>query len=88
MHIDLGPVQVFHLEQAGIQCGYLSGAQEYDESRSIMQKLQQTPPGIKILFVTPEKVARSDYLMRTFDALHSRRLLVRHDIPRQSMALC
>ncbi|BDA40672.1 ATP-dependent DNA helicase Q-like 4A [Coccomyxa sp. Obi] len=69
--------QVFHLEQAGISCGYLSGAQEYDESRSIMQKLQQTPPGIKILFVTPEKVARSDYLMRTFDALHSRRLLDR-----------
>lgn len=69
--------QVFHLQQAGIECGYLSGTQDYEDSRSIMQKLQQTPPGIKIIFVTPEKVARSDYLMRTLDALHHRKLLVR-----------
>ena len=70
------PLQVFHLQQAGIACGYLSGTQDYEDSRSIMQRLQQTPPDIRVLFVTPEKVARSDYLMRTLDVLHSRRLLV------------
>jgi superfamily II DNA helicase RecQ len=68
--------QVFHLQQAGIECGYLGGTQEYEESRTIMQRLQQQRPDIKILFVTPEKIARSDYLMRTLDTLHSRRLLV------------
>lgn len=41
-----------------------------------MQSLQLNPPSIRILFVTPEKIARSDYLMRTIDTLHSRRLLV------------
>lgn len=74
--------QVFHLQQAAIPCGYLSGTQDYEASRSIMQGLQQDPPAIKILFVTPEKIARSDYLMRTLDTLHSRRLLVSAFRPR------
>ncbi len=68
---------MFHLQQAGIACGYLSGSQEYEESRGIMQSLQADPPAIRILFVTPEKIARSDYLMRVLDALHARNLLVR-----------
>lgn len=69
--------QVFHLKEAGIACGYLSGTQDYAESRELLQGLGQSPPAVKILFVTPEKVARSDYLMRTLDGLHSRSLLVR-----------
>ena len=69
-------LQVFHLKEAGIACGYLSGTQEYSESRELLQSLSRDPPGVKILFVTPEKVARSDYLMRTLDGLHSRTLLV------------
>ena len=74
---NVAHVQVFHLQQAGVSCGYLSGSQEYEESRAIMQSLQAHPPGVKVLFVTPEKVARSDYLMRALDSLHSRQLLVR-----------
>lgn len=69
--------QVFHLQQAGIACGYLSGSQEYEESRSVMHSLQADPPAIRILFVTPEKIARSNYLMRVLDSLHARHLLVR-----------
>ena len=67
---------MFHLKEAGIACGYLSGTQEYSESRELLQGLSRDPPAVKILFVTPEKVARSDYLMRTLDGLHSRNLLV------------
>jgi hypothetical protein len=71
-------LQVFHLKEAGIACGYLSGTQEYAESRELLQGLGRDPPAVKILFVTPEKVARSDYLMRTLDGLHARNLLVMH----------
>lgn len=38
--------------------------------------MRADPPGIKIVFVTPEKVAQSDKLMRLFDNLHERGLLV------------
>ena len=60
-----------------MECGYLSGTQDYVESREIMQGLTRDPPAVKILFVTPEKVARSDYLMRTLDSLHARCQLAR-----------
>ena len=60
-----------------MECGYLSGTQDYAESREIMQGLTRDPPAVKILFVTPEKVARSDYLMRTLDSLHARCQLAR-----------
>jgi len=72
---------VFHLQQAGVECGYLSGGQEYEESRELMARLRADPPGTRILFVTPEKVARSDALMRVFDALHERQLLARPPPP-------
>lgn len=68
--------QVFHLKEAGIECGYLSGTMTYEESRQIMNALQQQPPEMRIVFVTPEKVARSDALMRLFDSLAQVRLLV------------
>ena len=60
-----------------MECGYLSGTQDYAESREIMQGLTRDPTAVKILFVTPEKVARSDYLMRTLDSLHARCQLAR-----------
>ena len=58
-----------------MECGYLSGTQDYEESRDVMSRLRADPPGLKILFVTPEKIARSDMLMRAFDDLHARELL-------------
>ena len=71
--------QVFHLQQAGVACGYLSSGQDYEESRALLARLQRHNGGdeLRILFVTPEKVARSDYLMRVLDGLYARQLLVR-----------
>lgn len=43
----------------------------------IYDDLQGPEPKTRILFVTPEKVARSDKLMRVLDGLHSRSLLAR-----------
>ena len=74
------------MKEAGIACGYLSGTQEYSESRELLQGLSRDPPAVKILFVTPEKVARSDYLMRTLDGLHSRNLLVGPELTQFSAA--
>ena len=42
-----------------------------------MDDLKSMEPSIRILFVTPEKVAKSDALMRVLDDLHRRSLLAR-----------
>lgn len=67
---------MFHLKQAGVDCGYLSGNMSLEESQDMMHALKQRPPTIRIVFVTPEKVARSDALMRLFDNLQAQASLV------------
>eukprot|EP00891_Asterochloris_glomerata_P002793 jgi/Astpho2/2793/e_gw1.00050.56.1_t len=69
--------QVFHLEQADIPCAFFSGTQEWQQQREIMDQLQSMPPAVKIVFVTPEKVAKSDAIMRVFDQLYQRGMLAR-----------
>ena len=68
--------QVYHLGEAGVACGFLSAAQPYEETRRIMDDLRCSPPALKVLFVTPEKVAKSDAIMRAFDDLNARGHLV------------
>ena len=68
---------MFHLKQAGLAVAYLSGTQPYEETRSVLASMRATPPAVRILFVTPEKIARSDALMRLLDDLYARHLLVR-----------
>jgi superfamily II DNA helicase RecQ len=65
MCLDLGRVclsprhfQVFHLNEAGVECAYFSSGAEWETQRVTFDKLRQEPPGIKILFITPEKVAK------------------------------
>ena len=74
------PKQVFHLNNADVPCAFLGGSQQWTESRDVMDRLKSTSPGyrpIDILFITPEKVAKSDNLLRLFDNLASRDLLGR-----------
>jgi bloom syndrome protein len=68
---------VFHLREAGISCAFLSATMSYEEQCETIDTMRADPPGVKIVFVTPEKVAQSDKLMRLFDNLHERGLLVR-----------
>ena len=70
-------MQVFHLEQADIPCAFFSGTQDWQQQREILDQLQSMPPAVKIVFVTPEKVAKSDAIMRVFDQLHQRGMLAR-----------
>ena len=81
VRLQLVLLQVFHLQEAGIESAYLSGTVSWEEQRATMDKLRMSPPGIKVLFVTPEKVAASDNLMRLLDDLHSRHVLVRRPGP-------
>lgn len=67
---------MFHLQEAGIPSAYLSGSVSWEEQRATMDSLRLTPPGVKVLFVTPEKVAASDNLMRLLDDLNARGALV------------
>jgi len=64
--------QVFHLEQAGIATGFLSSSQPAEDNRAVLNALRSSPPSLTVVFVTPERVAASDALMRALDALHSR----------------
>jgi hypothetical protein len=53
-------LQVFHLQQANIECDYLSGTGGWDAQRAVLDRLREPAPSVRILFVTPEKIARSD----------------------------
>ncbi|KAI0494429.1 hypothetical protein KFK09_024563 [Dendrobium nobile] len=69
--------QIMHILQANIPAAYLSGNMEWAEQQDILRELQSDTCKYKLLYVTPEKVARSDALLRNFDALYSRGLLSR-----------
>mmetsp|Transcript_17730 Transcript_17730/g.49614 ORF Transcript_17730/g.49614 Transcript_17730/m.49614 type:complete len:1173 (+) Transcript_17730:191-3709(+) len=69
--------QLLHLREAAVECAQLSSSQDYEEQRAVIQDLRSGMPSIRILFVTPEKVAKSDALMRVLDDLHQRSLLAR-----------
>ncbi|KAL0020945.1 hypothetical protein WJX79_004368 [Trebouxia sp. C0005] len=72
--------QVFHLNNADVPCAFLGGSQQWTESREVMDNLRATTRchrPIAVLFITPEKVAKSDNLLRLFDSLASQGLLGR-----------
>ena len=70
-------LQVFHLHEAGIPCGYFSAAQAPEEQMQVMSDLRSMHPTLKIIFITPERLARSDALLRALDTLNQRKLLDR-----------
>jgi bloom syndrome protein len=70
--------QIFHLETAGIPCAHLSASTPWESQRDALAALgRPSGDGPRLLFVTPEKVARSDALMRALDAAHARGCLDR-----------
>ncbi len=68
---------MFHLQQASIECEYMSGSGGWEAQRAILDRLRQSAPSLRILFMTPEKIARSDTLMRALHELRGRGLLDR-----------
>ncbi|CAJ2637133.1 unnamed protein product [Trifolium pratense] len=66
-----------HLLHANIPAAYLSANMEWAEQQDILRELNSDYCKCKLLYVTPEKVARSDVLLRHLESLHVRELLSR-----------
>ncbi|XP_052206048.1 ATP-dependent DNA helicase Q-like 4A [Diospyros lotus] len=69
--------QIMHLLQANIPAAYLSANMEWTEQQEILRELCSDYSKYKFLYVTPEKVAKSDVLLRHLERLHARESLTR-----------
>ncbi|XP_039120408.1 ATP-dependent DNA helicase Q-like 4A isoform X1 [Dioscorea cayenensis subsp. rotundata] len=69
--------QIMYLLQANIPAAYLSANLEWVEQQEILRELMSGVCKYKLLYVTPEKIARSDVLLRNLESLHSRGSLAR-----------
>ncbi|XP_050210457.1 ATP-dependent DNA helicase Q-like 4A isoform X2 [Mercurialis annua] len=69
--------QIMHLLQANISAAYLNASMEWTEQQDILRELSSDSCKYKLLYVTPEKVAKSDVLLRNLESLNARGLLAR-----------
>ncbi|CAN0880742.1 ATP-dependent DNA helicase Q-like 4A [Linum grandiflorum] len=69
--------QIMHLLQANIPAAYLSANMEWSEQQEILNELCSDFCRYKLLYVTPEKVAKSDALLRKLENLNARGMLAR-----------
>ncbi|XBI92361.1 hypothetical protein VPH35_029441 [Triticum aestivum] len=71
--------QIMHLSQANIPATYLSANLEWTEQQRILRDLMSPAStcNYKLLYVTPEKIAKSDALLRQLEILYSRGYLSR-----------
>ncbi|TMX04265.1 hypothetical protein EJD97_010319 [Solanum chilense] len=69
--------QIMHLLQVNIPAAYLSSNMEWTEQQEILRELNSDGCKYKFLYVTPEKVAKSDVLLRHLESLHTRDTLAR-----------
>uniref|UniRef100_A0A453C0C3 Helicase ATP-binding domain-containing protein n=1 Tax=Aegilops tauschii subsp. strangulata TaxID=200361 RepID=A0A453C0C3_AEGTS len=71
--------QIMHLSQANIPATYLSANLEWTEQQRILRDLMSPTStcNYKLLYVTPEKIAKSDALLRQLEILYSRGYLSR-----------
>ncbi|KAG1680402.1 hypothetical protein FOA52_015493 [Chlamydomonas sp. UWO 241] len=73
--ISLIQDQVHHVREAGIEAVAFSSGQELSAVHDLMDSIRAPDSAVKMLFLTPEKVAKSDALLRLLDALyHAERL--------------
>ncbi|XP_019093054.1 PREDICTED: ATP-dependent DNA helicase Q-like 4B isoform X2 [Camelina sativa] len=68
---------IMNLLQTNIPAASLSAGMEWAEQLEILQELSSENSKYKLLYVTPEKVAKSDSLLRHLESLNSRSLLAR-----------
>uniref|UniRef100_A0A803LEA9 DNA 3'-5' helicase n=1 Tax=Chenopodium quinoa TaxID=63459 RepID=A0A803LEA9_CHEQI len=69
--------QIMHLVQANIPAAYLSASMEWSEQQEILRELCTDNCRYKLLYVTPEKIAKSDVFLRHLEKLYSLDLLAR-----------
>ena len=72
--------QVQSLTRLGVDAVFLSSSQNYEEEqRTITQKLNHTTAhgGVKLLYITPEKLTNSNHVRSILRRLHSKSLISR-----------
>ncbi|PIA40921.1 hypothetical protein AQUCO_02300004v1 [Aquilegia coerulea] len=69
--------QIMHLLLANIPSAYLSATLEWSDQQEIFRELTSDCCRYKLLYVTPEKIAKSDVLLRHLENLNARELLSR-----------
>ena len=72
--------QVQSLIRLGVDSVFLASSQDYEtEQREITQRLNHTTPhgGIKLLYITPEKLTNSAHMQSLLRKLHNKRLISR-----------
>ncbi|XP_022251057.1 Bloom syndrome protein homolog isoform X2 [Limulus polyphemus] len=69
--------QVQKLCSLDVPANHLSGEMSNSTAANIYRQLTMREPGIKLLYVTPEKISASDKLMSLFEGLYNRKLLAR-----------
>ncbi|CAF0836994.1 unnamed protein product [Adineta steineri] len=65
------------LVSLGIECGALTSDVSQREVDEVYRELYKHTPGLKIVYVTPEKIAKSDQLTQLLKNLYERKLLAR-----------
>ncbi|KAK5970141.1 ATP-dependent DNA helicase [Trichostrongylus colubriformis] len=65
------------MRDLGIPCEALTSVLNDDEQTVIYNRLMCSPPDIKLLYVTPEKISASGRLASVFGSLHRRNFLTR-----------
>jgi bloom syndrome protein len=68
--ISLIQDQVAQLTALDVYATFLASTQEYDDSVNVLRELSRRPPLIKLLYVTPEKIIRSNSLFRHLQQLY------------------
>jgi bloom syndrome protein len=72
--------QVQSLLKLGVDCAFLSSSQDYQtEQRDVVQRLYEAAPhgGIKLLYMTPEKLNNSRHMQSILGRLYQRNLISR-----------
>ncbi|KAL6888534.1 hypothetical protein ACP4OV_009560 [Aristida adscensionis] len=64
--------QIMHLSQAEIPATYLSANMEWSKQQEILRELTSHTCHYKLLYVTPEKIAKSEVLLRLLGNVYSR----------------
>jgi bloom syndrome protein len=69
--------QVSKLVSLGISAHHLSGGEDWNRQKDILDDLRRSEPNISLLYVTPEKVCASAGLAEVMKGLYNRKLLDR-----------
>lgn len=69
--------QVFKLQSLDIPARNLSGEQSVNDVNNIYAELQASPPLVKLLYITPEKISASPRLQDILQTLYNRKFINR-----------